>query len=255
MALGIALSGGGARAITHLGVLEVLEENNLRPDRVTGSSAGALLGALYAKGHKPRAILDIINGTSFFKLIRPAISISGLLRIASAEPLFLQYFPENDFSSLKIPLIVAATDVEKGKTVYFSSGELIKPLLASCCLPVIFSPLDIDGVRYIDGGIMNNLPVEPLEGYCNRIIGLHCNPINDDYNPKNMREILEKSLLMAINYNAHQRKRICDLFLEPPECKKYKVFDFKKASELYEIGYNHAMKHLDEIKRLDELAC
>ncbi|MGB5926937.1 MAG: patatin-like phospholipase family protein, partial [Cyclobacteriaceae bacterium] len=76
MALGIALSGGGARAITHLGVLEVLEENNLRPDRVTGSSAGALLGALYAKGHKPRAILDIINGTSFFKLIRPAISIS-----------------------------------------------------------------------------------------------------------------------------------------------------------------------------------
>ncbi|MFA0964201.1 patatin-like phospholipase family protein [Roseivirga sp. BDSF3-8] len=254
MALGIALSGGGARAIAHLGILQVLEEHNLQPDRITGSSAGALLGALYAKGYKPKAILDIVTKTSFTKLIRPAMSISGLLKIGTIEPVFLQYFPDNDFSGLKIPLIVAATDVEKGKTVYFSKGQLIPPVLASCCLPVIFSPYTIDGTRYIDGGIMNNLPVEPLEGYCDRIIGLHCNPVNDGFNPKNMRDILEKSLLMAINYNAYQRKKTCDLFLEPPDCKHYKVFDFKKAGELFDIGYNYALSRLDEIKQLDELA-
>jgi NTE family protein len=145
---------------------------------------------------------------------------------------------------------VNATDIEKGETVYFDQGPLIPALLASCCMPVIFKPMMIDEVAYIDGGILNNLPVEPLLGRCETIIGSHCNPVDHRFIAKNAKALLERTLLLAIRNNTLQRQQQCQVFIEPPALEKYIGSDFDKAEELYQIGYKYVMSRREEFMNL-----
>lgn len=237
MRIGIVFSGGGARAIAHLGVVKALYEHELRPHVFSGTSAGALAGAFLASGYKPDEVLRIVTKTNLYRVLRPAVSVKGFLKPESIEPLIRPFFPNNSFENLQAPLFVSATNVRTGKIRFFSRGELIRPLLASCCIPVVFEPLFIDGDYYMDGGIINNLPVEPFLGNVDRIIGLHCNPISSSFQGASMKRLMERSLLLAINENVADRKTACDLFIEPLPLSEYRVFDFKKAGDLFEIGY------------------
>ena len=160
MKLGLVLSGGGSRGIAHLGILKVLDEIGIQIDAIAGSSSGAIAGALYASGYSPDDILKIVEETSFLKLIRPAISKTGLLKMDSAEWLYTQYIKKNTFEDLRIPLTITATDLCRGKTVYFSRGELIRPLMASTCIPVMFEPISVNDKLFVDGGLLNNFPAE-----------------------------------------------------------------------------------------------
>ncbi|WKN42057.1 patatin-like phospholipase family protein [Tunicatimonas pelagia] len=238
--LGLVLSGGGARGIAHLGVLKVLDELGIKIGAITGSSSGAIAGALYASGYSPDDILRIINETNFFRLIRPAISKTGLLKMDSAEWLYDKYLPKNSFEELKIPLTINATDLRKGKTVYFSKGELIRPLMASTCIPVMFEPISFQHQLYVDGGLLNNFPAEALIGSCDKLIGLHCNPIDDTFKVMNIRTMLERTFLLTINANSYSRRKYCDFFIEPPALNTYHIFDLGKANEIFQIGYNYA---------------
>ena len=158
---------------------------------------------------------------------------------------------KNDsFDALKIPLIVSATNVRLGKNTFLGNGELIKSVLASCAVPVIFEPIKLNGEVYIDGGILNNLPIEPLIGHCDVIIGSNCNPIADNYEPGNMRSLMERSLLMAIGVNTYLKKENCDLFLEPEQLKGFGGFDFSKAEDIFEIGYNYGKSMIPSINEL-----
>jgi NTE family protein len=136
--------------------------------------------------------------------------------------------------------------VKKAKTKYFSSGNLVKSLIASSCIPVLFDPIVIKGKSYIDGGVMNNLPYEPLKNKCSTIIGVHCNPINPKYKPSNMKELMERTMMMTINFNVYSRRDHCNFFIEAPDLDKYHVMDFKKRRELYDIGYNYASDYLEK---------
>lgn len=247
MSIGLVLSGGGARGISHLGVLAALEEYHLRPSHISGTSAGAIIGALYAAGYQPSEILKVIIKTKLFKYFMPNTNFSGLLRMESTEKLYRQMLDENSFESLNIPLTVAATDIERGETVYFSEGELIKPLQASSCVPVIFAPVQINGRYFIDGGILNNLPVDPLEGKYEYIIGVHSNALPAHLKVSNIRQIIERSLHLAINVNIEERKRKCDFFIEPPQMALFGVYDVAKAQEIYQIGYEYAKEKLKEV--------
>ncbi len=250
MKIGLALSGGGARGISHLGVLQLFEEIGLKIDSISGSSAGAIAGALFAVGYSPKEILELIISTKVYKMLRPALSKTGLLNLHKTERVFLKYFPDDDFSQLSIPLFVAATDLNKGTTTFFSRGPLIKPLLASASVPVIFEPVIIKNTAYIDGGILNNLPIEPLQDRCQRIIGLNSNPIGSDFQVTNVKDLVERSLLLAITNHTHTKASACHLFLEPPQLGKYKIFDFGKAREIFDIGYNYAKENLGKLEEL-----
>lgn len=244
--VGLALSGGGVRGISHLGVIKALSEAGIVFSRVSGTSAGAIAGAMFCEGYKPEEILKIIVETNFFKFMRPAFSLSGLLKMDSIETLFKNYIKHNDFAQLKTPLAVAATDIKKGKVRYYSEGELIKPILASACIPGMFDPIII-GERYlVDGGVLNNLPVEPLEGYCDAIIGVNCNQLPEESNVKSMKSLIERSVIMSMNYNVYSRKSQCDFFIEPPKLGQYGVFDLKKASTLFQIGYEFTLQYIEE---------
>jgi NTE family protein len=248
--VGLVLSGGGARGIAHLGVMKALEELGIQINIISGASFGAIVGAFYADGYTPEEIFKIIVETNLFKMVQPAINWRGLLSLEKSEPLFNQYLKARTFEELKIPLTVVATNVKKGKSKFFYTGDLLRPVLASSCLPVIFNPVEIDNKLYIDGGILNNLPVEPLIGHCDKIIGVHTNPIDAKNKPTNMKAVFERTMMMTINYNVYARKSKCDVFLEPKTLCRYNVFDFKKGQEIFDIGYEHTIKYFSKKAKL-----
>ncbi|MEX2591945.1 MAG: patatin-like phospholipase family protein [Anditalea sp.] len=243
--IGIALSGGGVRGIAHLGVLKALNETGIFPDRVAGTSAGAIAGTMYCYGYTPDEIFDIIIKTKFFKFLRPAISWKGILKMDMLESLYGQFLAHNDFSNLKIPLTIAATDLSKGKVVYFSEGEIIKPLMASTCIPGMFDPISIEGDIYVDGGVLNNMPIDPLEGQCDYIIGVNCNHLPEVHNIGNIKKLIERTVIMAMNCNVYSRQKRCDSFIEPQCLGRYGAFDIKKAKEIFGEGYKGAIAYLE----------
>ena len=247
--VGLALSGGGARGIAHLGVAKALMEVGIRFSAISGASAGAIVGAFLAKGYLPEQIFNFISSIKFLSYVRPSLNGKGILSMAKMEKLMLTYFPDDDFESLKIPLTVVATDILAGKTTYFNSGPLIKPVLASSSIPGIFEPITFRDVVYTDGGTLNNLPIEPLIGQVDLLIGSNCNPVGASRPLGNMRDIVQRSLLLAANSKTHDRLSQCHIKIEPPELSNYDVFDIRKAREIFRAGYEYVKKNPELIRQ------
>ncbi len=247
MKFGYVLSGGGARGIAHLGIIKALEENDLRPSIISGTSAGAIIGAFYANQYPPEEILKMIAGTRLYKILRPSFNLDGFISLEKSYSFFLKFFKEDLFESLAIPLITTAVSVKTGKVHYFSHGKLIRALFASSAIPVIFNPVEIEGDLFIDGGILNNLPVEPLLGKCDKILGFHCNPVSREYKYTRMRKLIERTFLLSVSVNVNNRIEKCDFSLEPNELSKFGAFDFAKAKEIYHVGYRYAIKELPRL--------
>jgi len=243
MKTGLALSGGGARGISHLGVLRALDEFGVHLDYISGTSTGALIGALYAYGLPPEKILEVIINTKFFSSLRPAWTWTGLVNLDGLRELILKLMPENSFDALKIPVTVVATNLKKGKAEYFTSGELIPCVLASCCVPVLFNPVHLNGEVYVDGGITDNLPSKPIRDKCDLLIGSNCNYVSSEFDVKNFRSVIERSLLMAIGGNTTASKDLCDILVEPSDLGNISVFDVKNARRLFDIGYEFMISH------------
>jgi NTE family protein len=246
MKVGIVLSGGGARGIAHLGIIKALQEFGVSIQYISGTSVGALVGAFFAQGYPPDEILSIILTSRFYKSVRPAWTLRGLLSLDSLKDVLLKFIPHNRFESLKIPLVIAASDISHGRADYFSSGELIPPLLASCCVPAVFNPVQLNGGLYVDGGIMDNLPAKAIRKECDFLIGLHCNFLSSEFDARNFRSVIERSLMMAINGNTSHSKAICDLVIEPEASGKISTFDIGRAKDLFEIGYQFTKQHFKE---------
>jgi NTE family protein len=243
MKTGVVLSGGGARGVCHLGVLKCLEEQGVHIDYISGTSAGAIIGALYGYGYKPGEILDIIESTSFFRSLRIAWTWKGLLSIDGLKAVLGKYLPVDAFSALRIPLVVAATDIKRGRIEYFSQGNLIDAILSSSCVPAVFNPYRFNGALYIDGGVMDNLPSKPIRDKVDVIIGSHCNFITSEFDVKNLRSVVERSLLMAINGNTTISKSLCNVLIEPPEVGRFSGFDLSKAREIFQLGYEYTARN------------
>lgn len=241
--IGIALSGGGARGISHLGVLKALEEHGINPDIVSGTSAGAIVGGFYSAGYSPDEIFSILVKTKMLTIFKPAFSWQGLLSMDKLSLILKDNLPTS-FEKLEKPLIIAATNLEEGRTQYFDQGDLYKAILASSCLPVLFNPIEIEGVIYIDGGILNNLPVEALLNKVETIISVGCNPISDKKQFNSFKDVMERSSLLAINENTSKSKALAQLFIEPDELSKFSGFDLSKAKEIFETGYEYTSRNI-----------
>jgi NTE family protein len=254
MTIGISLSGGGVKGIAHLGVLQALEEANIKINNIVGVSAGAIAGALYAAGYRPKHILKFFNSPQMLKFFQPTFSFNGVLDMEKTYKIYRVFFPDDRFETLEIPLTISATEMHQGKTVFFNSGELIRPIQASSCIPIIFKPLRIGGHYYIDGGTINNLPYEPLATSCDFKIGVHINPIGYMGN-MNMKNIIERTFHLGAVANVEERKRFFDCFIEPPHLGNYSIYDFHKIKEIYQIGYDYTKGILpDMLKKMEKVA-
>jgi NTE family protein len=244
--IGFVLSGGGARGFAHLGFIQALNEAGIFPDVITGTSAGALAGALYADGYSPREILEIMNTGSRFDLMRPAFPREGLLQISGIMKILKSNLRAKTFSELKIPLIVTATDINNGKAVYFSEGDLAETLIASSSIPVLFQPVKMGEILYVDGGVLDNFPVRPIENDCQVIIGSFVNQVGYVEKISGLISIAERTFMLSLSREIYEKARKFDLFVAPAELKNYKILDTLKASELFDVGYEATMEKLKD---------
>lgn len=251
--VGLVLSGGGARGIAHLGVIKALEEAGLVFSAISGSSAGAIIGAFYAQGFTTDEIMCIFRELKTYHFLQPALSWKGLLKIDVIRRFADRHLRVNSFEELDIPLYVAATHLKSGLTEIFKSGDLVSALAASSCIPVLFDPVDYNGELYIDGGILNNLPVEPLTKSCDVIIGSHSNPIDHNFEAGNAKLVMERALLLAISCNVHSRRDLCDFFFEPQGLATFKVMDLAAIDRIYEIAYSETKKQIEEQRVVEKL--
>ncbi len=240
--VGLVLSGGGARGIAHIGVLKALQESGIKPDVISGTSSGALIGAFYAAGYAISEIEEIIIKNHFFHFSDFALNKSGLFKSAANEEMFHKYFKQKTFSDLNLPLYIATTDILEGKTVFYSSGDLVKLMLASSAIPAIFEPVQYENRFLIDGSAGCGFPIEPLQNNCDTIIGSYVNPIGSIKEISGMLNIFDRGFHIAQYKEVEQKKQYCNLFIEPPALVNYNMFDFKKEKELIEIGYEYTMQ-------------
>ena len=241
-AVGLVLSGGAARGFAHLGVLKALEEKGLKPDIISGVSAGAIAGAFYADGYTPEAILKIYMGRNLFDFMQITIPRTGLFKLTGMKNVLKKYLRARRFEELKIPLVVTATNLNEGKAVFFREGDLIDAILASSAVPVLFETVNINNVEYIDGGITNNLPLAPIADDCSTLIGVYVNYSGVQENIRGIAHIAERAFHLAIAIDIENKKPLFDIFIEPREIANYGFFNLKKGPELYRIGYETAMK-------------
>lgn len=248
--VGICFSGGGARGIAHLGVLQALHELNIPVSVISGTSSGAIVGVFTAAGFTPEQTLQLICETNIPRLMRPAFSRFGLMNLDEVEKVFLKAIGNISFEELKIPLIITATDINQATVVYFSKGNLLKPLLASCSVPLLYKPIEYNNRLLLDGGLLNNLPVECITDRCDFVIGVHCNPLNHHAKVTTFKTMVERTFHLAINNNVQQRLKFCDMLIEPPALKHYGLLHYGKARELFEVGYTYTMGLKAELQHL-----
>jgi NTE family protein len=241
----LVLSGGGARGIAHLGVIKRMYELGISIHAISGVSAGAIAGAFLGLGLSPDEILKVAINNADFHIRRPPFTL-GFFSRNNLEKALIKYFPVDSFTVLSIPLYVGAVNINAGVTDFFSSGELIRPLIASSSIPLIFPTVDINGNQYLDGGLLNNLPVEPFVGSDYPIIGVHVNPVAKHERYRFNFQIIERSIELAINKNIWSRKRECTLYIEPPDMKHYTSYDFAKAEVMFKIGYEYSKEPLEK---------
>ena len=251
----MALSGGGARGFAHLGVLEALNEAGIYPDIFSGTSAGALAGVLYCDGSTPKEILKIMNTQSRLDYMRPAVPRDGLLQISGIERILECHLHAKTFEELKIPLFVTATDLNNGKAVYFSKGTLIKPVIASSSIPVLFKPVIINDICYVDGGVLDNLPIKPIKNLCNLLIGSYVNPVGYEAKINGLVQIAERTFMLSMSKEVTEKSKYFNLFIAPLELRNYGILDPEKAEDLFKIGYEATKEGLKvrEIKKLFNL--
>ncbi|MFB6257818.1 MAG: patatin-like phospholipase family protein [Flavobacteriales bacterium] len=244
---GITLSGGAARGITHLGVLEALNEEGVYPEAVSGVSGGAILGALYASGWKPREILEAFREEKLFKNLQLRFPRKGFMSTNRLFDVLEKYLGAKTFSELELPLYVTSTDFKSGEQVVFSEGDLFHALQASSAIPILFKPVEDDHENvFVDGGLVSNLPVEPLSGTCEKLIGVNVNPIGRMEAFPNMFSMLERTLHLGIWANVQKNVQKCDLFIEPEGLREYNIFNLSKMDEIYDLGYSYTKEFLKE---------
>lgn len=247
MKIGLVLSGGGSRGFGHLGVLKALDELKIRPDIISGASVGSLIGALYAYGYKAEEISEIILKKGISGNIKLAFNKMGIFSLEKAEKLVKEYLPENTFESLKIPLVIATTEIRRGEIVYFRSGNnLAKVVTASCAIPGIFSPVIIEGKSYIDGGVLNNMPIEPIENQVDLKIGVNVMPIERKMPVRSAKDIIMKSLMMSIGEQSARKNNKFDILIEPKNIIHFNGLSLKNAREMFDMGYNSAIQQLQK---------
>jgi NTE family protein len=246
--VGIALSGGGARGVAHLGVLKALKEFGVIPDMLSGSSAGAMVAAFYAAGHTDEKIIDITTSSRFFSIFHLHIGKSGLFDMGVFESIYLEHFPQNTFESLSIPIHIAATDIVLGESKYFSSGNLAKAVMASSCVPTVFEPVEHEGKMLLDGGILNNLPVEPLVGKCDKIIAVHVNNMSREPESVSIKNLPDRTFHLAIQERELAKKGLCQLFIEPTDMGRFGMFDTNHAMDIYNYAYEFTKGMKTEIE-------
>jgi NTE family protein len=281
--VGLVLSGGGAKGFAHIGVLKVLEESGLKIDYIGGTSMGSIVGGLYSIGYDADTLQNLVFGLDWNKLLSDDISRRDLsIEEKPDYDRFIINFPlrerkialpagmitgqniENqmaelcshvnhirNFDNLNIPYLCVAADVETGQEMVFRNGYLPMCMRASMAIPSVFAPMKIDGKLYVDGGVVNNFPVDHVKSMgADIIIG-----VDVGYQPKttknymNLLSVMEQTVFMASLERTQNNRELCDILIKP-DLTGYNTASFTSGDSLIVRGERAAMEYFDRFKAM-----
>ena len=243
----LALSGGGAKGFAHLGVFKLLEESGLKPDIISGTSAGSLMGVLFADGYSADEIKNMFIGREFSEFAQLQIPKSGLFNYDRFQEFLKRHLRSKRIEDLPIPTVIVATDLDRGCSHEFRSGPIVEAVTASCCMPIVFSPVLINGVHYVDGGLFRNFPVSTIRDECEYVIGVNVSPLIPQRYKQTLLHIAERTYHYVFKANAIEDRELCDILIEAKEVGLYKTFDLENINLISEIGYEAAVKAFQKV--------
>ena len=281
--IGLVLSGGGAKGFAHIGVLKVLEKAGVKIDFIGGTSMGAVVGGLYASGYNATQIDSIFYNTDFDQLLQDYIPRSSKsfyekrndemyaitlpfkklkigIPIALSKGMYnynlLSKLTHNvrnitDFSKLPIPFLCVATDIEKGEQVVLRNGYLAQAMLASSAFPSLFSPVEIDGKLLVDGGVVNNYPIDEIRKMgADIIIGVD---VQDDLKDRNSLKDATRILVQITNLDMikvmKDKIKLTDIYIKP-DVSNFGVISFNEGKEIIQKGEEAAFGVYEQLKKL-----
>lgn len=281
--VGLALSGGGAKGFAHIGVLKVIEEAGLPIDCIAGSSIGSIIGGLYAIGYSPAEMESLateIDWSDFFSDSRerrylamvekqwdsryiatlnlrqrtvqlPAGLVTGQKISSLFSRLTWPVHHINNFSNLPIPFVCIATDIESGEAVPLRSGFLPEALRASMAIPTLFTPMLIDSLLLVDGGLTRNLPASDVrELGADYVIGVDVGaPLKTAERLDSFIAIMDQALSLQAAKSTQYERDLCKVLIVP-ELGNLNFSDFEQVGKFVELGEQAARAHLDEFRAL-----
>jgi NTE family protein len=248
--IGLALGGGFARGIAHIGVLKVLEEENIPVRVVTGTSVGALIGAAYCSGLSIGELEDLAHKVRFTSFARWTLSRYGFASNDRMVSFLTRTLKAKTFEELKIPLGVTATDFNTGEGVVFHSGSIIDPVRASCAYPGMFLPVEIRGRYLVDGMLSHPVPTRPLrEMGADRVLAVHLKGTwSNGGPPRHLFDVIGQSFAIAQDAMACLWREAADLVIEP-NVAGFGYDDFQRADALIRVGEAAMRNALPEVRK------
>jgi NTE family protein len=249
--IGLALGGGFARGFAHLGVLRVLEENQIRISHIAGTSVGSILGAAYASGAPLSHIISTCRTLRFRDIARWRVSRLGLASNQRLAGLIERVFESRQFEDLRIPLAVVATDLSSGEPVVFTQGNLVDAIRASCAFPGLFEPVEIGTRCLADGGLVAPVPTRAArELGATSVLGISVG-MHDGHRgaPTNIFQVVSRAVSAAQKHQLEVWERYADLVLRP-EVQSLAWDDFDRAEQAIEAGAAATRRALPRIQKL-----
>lgn len=257
--IGLALSGGGLRGIAHIGVIKALREHNIEAEAIIGASAGVIIGSLYAAGQSVEQMMDFVKEFGIIKSARLNFAFDGLSSLSFLKEHLMDWLGHDEFEQLQKHLYVGITNLNEGVLEVRDSGSLSDTVMASCAVPLLFKPVEMNERVYVDGGVINNLPIEPLRSHCDLLIGVNVMPSGsvDNKYLSNVVGIATRLFYLSIVATSSMSVSQCDVAIEPQGLGYYPIFKIlaKDYTGLVETGYETAMQQmpflLDKLEHIE----
>jgi NTE family protein len=249
-AIGLALGGGFARGMAHIGVLKVLEEEAIPVSMVAGTSVGALIGAVYCSGVSIEDLEKVARSCRFTTFARWTVSRYGFASNDRMVSFLTRTLKVNSFEELRIPLGVTATDFNTGEGVVFHSGSITDPVRASCAYPGMFLPVNIRERWLVDGMLSHPVPTRPLRDMgADRVLAVHLKgQWSKDGVPRHLFDVIGQSFAIAQDKMSHLWRGAADLVVEP-DVAGFAYDDFKRVDELIRSGEVAMRQALPEVRK------
>lgn len=249
--VGLALSGGFARGIAHIGVLRVLEQAGIRIDVIAGTSVGALIATAYAAGAPLEEMEEAAANTSFADFARWTPSWLGLATNRRLETYLGRLTPVTTFEEMKVPLAIGATDLVKGEAVFFTRGPVGPPLRGSCAYPGLFVPIEHEGKTLVDGFLGAPVPVEGVKLLGADIIVAVYLEAGSVERPRTVGDVISRSFTIIQRYADVRWREDADVIIEP-DVKDFVWDDFGRSGEMIAAGEAAALQALHEVRQAIE---
>ncbi len=250
--LGLALGGGAARGVAHIGVIKVLQEEEIPICCVAGTSVGAVVGAFYCAGKSWQEMWDITQAISWGELVRPTFSGMGLVKTERLEKLLVEHLGNITFADLETPLTAVAVNIRTADPVLFTEGPVARAARASASIPGVFEPIESDdGAVLVDGGVSDNLPSRVVRNMgASAVLAVDLNrDSSDGQRPKNLLDVTFRTFAVLMWNTSRNGREGADLLLEP-DIAHIGYHDLGKAQELFSAGEEAARRALPAIRRL-----